>query len=118
MKTNKEIKKLLEGKREELYISDLEKDVINIILNEGDEDIKNFIETAIKYGCSCGHVSSLVWYNQTKEFFIKNMDDIFELLEEGEIPPTLLNANTLAWLGFERTLNDLVEELELLEEEY
>ncbi len=62
-------------------------------------------------------VSSLVYYTQTKAFFILHYDEIEDirmmLMEDGVMPdrPDGDLANFLSWLAFEEKARELVEEI-------
>lgn len=69
-----------------------------------------------------GMVSSLVYYTQTKAFFILHYDEIEDLrakLMDDEIMPDWPEgdlANFLAWLAFEEKARELVHEILALDE--
>ena len=111
---------------------ELTKEVIDIILDNGvidkaeintnNELILSYMSGVQKYGCVSGMIPELMYYSDTEKFFIKYMDDIFDLLNElkeecGEINMEL-NSNNLAWFGFEQTIDNLMYQIEeYLEEE-
>lgn len=90
--------------------------VINDILefNESDEEISNYINNVLTYGCESGCVSSLLYYRDTKKFFNKYSDEILSILDElndtGGIPFEI-DANNLAWLGYEETIKNIATEI-------
>lgn len=104
--------------------SKLTKAVINDIFdsadNENDEEVERYMKEIAEYGCSGGSVSSLIYYSQTKEFFITHMDDIFELYNDlkndmGSCPlgNKDIEYNILSWFSYEVTIQNLLNELEL-----
>ena len=111
---------------------ELTKEVIDIILDNGvidkaeintnNELILSYMSGVQKYGCVSGMIPELMYYSDTEKFFIKHMDDIFDLYNElkeecGEINMEL-NSNNLAWFGFEQTIDNLMYQIEeYLEEE-
>ena len=102
--------------------NDLKDNVIDIILNHID-DYENpiiFLEDVLQYGCSSGMVSELIYYSDTKCFFIKHMEEIFEIYDS--IKDNLssnfeVNANNLSWLAFEYVVNEIYNEVTLAEYE-
>ena len=88
------------------------------------DDIENCIKEILKYGCSSGCVSSLIYYRDTLSFYNQYKEEINELLYDvmydvgifeikeilknwDETDPLALetnNKNILAWFGFEQTL--------------
>lgn len=83
------------------------------------EDLKSTMKDIVNYGCISGTVSSLVYYSQTKEFFITHMDDIFELYNElkndmGSCPlgDKELEYNILSWFAYEQVTYRLLNDLE------
>ena len=97
----------------------LRKNVMEILINmqyEGYE-LQDVIIDVLNHGCASGIVGALTYYYQTKEFFINNMEDIFELYNEykfiyGEINFDL-DFNSLSWFAFEEITRMLADELEL-----
>lgn len=94
--------------------------VIEYILQDYKEDneIKDFFSDLLKHGCQSGIISTLIYYDDTKRFYIKYMDEIHELIEELENDIGLIKvngnrSNFYAWLAFEETARNLVYELEL-----
>lgn len=102
--------------------SELKDNVIDIILNHIDdyENPITFLEDVLQYGCSSGMVSELIYYNETKCFFIKHMEEIFDIYNE--IKDNLssefeVDANNLSWLAFEHVVNEIYNEVTLAEYE-
>ena len=115
----KKINELLENLYGE---NELKDSVIDIILNHIDdyENPITFLEEVLQYGCSSGIVSELIYYNETKCFFIKHMEEIFEIynnVKDNLSPDFEVNANNLSWLAFEYMVNEIYNEIETMEEE-
>lgn len=99
--------------------------VAEIILDECEESPVDYIRAVLNHGCVSGWVSALIYYSDTEKFFTENMNEIFELFnnlyDECGIAPLPskrndLNANNLAWLGFEETCREFQSHIEELEE--
>ena len=113
------MKEELQELRRCVNVTDLYKDVIDIVLNHIDEyeNPQDYFKDVIEYGCSSGLVVELITYHDTQEFFTKHMEDIFNLYNElkkelGTIEMEL-NANDLAWLGFEETIRQIASDIEV-----
>ena len=101
--------------------SELKDNVIDIILNHIDdyENPITFLEEVLQYGCSSGMVSELIYFSNTKNFFIKHMEEIFDIyneIKENLSPDFEVNANNLSWLAFEHMVNEIYNEIEEEEE--
>ena len=115
----KKINELLENLYGE---TDLKDNVIDIILNHIDdyENPITFLEEVLQYGCISGIVSELIYFNETKCFFIKHMEEIFEVyneIKDNLSPDFEVNANNLTWLAFEYVVNEIYNEVTLAEYE-
>lgn len=102
--------------------SKLKNNVIDIILEniEDYEEPKEFLEDVMNYGCASGIVSELIYFNDTKDFFIKHMEEIFDIyndIKDNLSPDFEVNANNLSWLAFEYMTNIIYNEIEIMEEE-
>lgn len=102
--------------------SDLKDNVIDIILNhiQDYEEEKTFLEEVIQYGCASGIVSELIYYSEIECFFIKHMDEIFDIYNNVKDDLSAyfeVNANNLSWLAFEYVVNEIYNEVETMEEE-
>ena len=100
----------------------LKDSVIDIILNHIDdyENSITFLEEVLQYGCSSGIVSELIYYPDTQSFFIKHMEEIFEVynnVKDNLGPDFEVNANNLSWLAFEYMTSIIYNEIETMEEE-
>ena len=102
--------------------NDLKDSVIDIILNHID-DYENpiiFLEDVLQYGCSSGMIGELTYFNQTQNFFIEHMEEIFDIYNEVKENLSInfeANANNLSWLAFEYVVNEIYNEIEEKEEE-
>lgn len=95
-------------------------EVVETILDcnaSDDDEIKNYIENVLTYGCVSGMVSGLIYYADTQAFFNRHQDEIFEiyneLLSEGMEFNQEINSNFLAWLGYEETIRRIANDLEI-----
>ena len=92
--------------------SKLMDEVINIVLDETDgtnEGVKTYLEEVMAYGCQSGIVSSLMTYADTRAFFSRHFDEIFDIINENEFKLEELSYNELAWVGFEYMAQQLYE---------
>lgn len=92
--------------------------VINDLLEmDNDEEIKTYINDVLTYGCQSGIVTSLITYNDTKNFTKNYLNEALEILDNliQEIgkPAFIIDSNSIAWLAYEETLRDLIVELDL-----
>ena len=114
------LQKKLEAITTDYNKTDLEKHIAQELLDCGsDEEIKSYTSDVMNHGCVSGTVSSLIYYNDTKAFYVKYMDDIHELYEDttesiGE-PLTIGTPmfNWFAWFGYEETMRKLADELNI-----
>ena len=95
----------------------LKDNVIDIILNHIDdyENPITFLEEVLQYGCSSGMIGELIYYNDTEKFFIKHMNDIFEIyndIKDNLSSDFEVDANNLSWLAFEHVVNEIYNEIE------
>lgn len=110
--TNKKFRDLLKKST-----SPLEKYVLEDALQE--DNAKEYLESVLEHGCVSGMVSSLIYYNNTKEFYIKYMEEIEEIIQDIQDNAgynVLENAkfplyNWLAWLGYEETARKIIDNL-------
>ena len=104
-----------------VHITNLKKAVILDILDK--DEIKPYIKDVLQYGCQSGTVTSLIYYNDTHKFALEHFNDIVDMYQcladdlgrESMINP-MLEANPLnwiAWFGYEETIRELANELEL-----
>ena len=83
----------------------------------GYDDPDAFFSDLFEHGCVSGMVGSLVYYTQTRAFFILHYDEIEELrlalMEDGIMPdrPEQDLCNFLSWLAFEEKARQLVHEI-------
>lgn len=102
--------------------SELKDNVIDIILNHIDdyENPITFLEEVIQYGCASGMIGELIYFNETKCFFIKHMEEIFEIYNEVKDNLSTdfeVDSNSLSWLAFEYMVSEIYNEVETMEEE-
>ena len=90
------------------------------ILNDMVEEnysLEEVIRDVLNQGCSSGIVGALIYYNQTKEFFIDNMEEIFELYNEYKNEfgglDFEIDYNSLAWFSFEEMTRIIADEMEI-----
>ena len=93
-------------------------DILSVSTDE--EEVKEYMENVIDFGCASGIVSSLIYYYQTDEFFKTHFEEIFELCnelkEEGINLEFELTANDFSWFAYEVLVDRLYNELGLEEE--
>ena len=93
--------------------------VIDYILKyyKTNEEIENLFKDLSHGGCQNGTINTLIYYNQTQEFFNKFQDEIFELVDELEeeygepLKIKSPKSNYYAWLGFEETAYRIASEI-------
>lgn len=114
------LQKKLKAMTESYETTSLVKYVAQDLLEAGsDEEIKNYTRDILQHGCQSGIVSGLIYYHDTKNFYIRYMDDIEELYEEttnniGEqMQIGTPMYNWFAWFGFEETVHRLADELNI-----
>lgn len=96
--------------------SELEQEIIEDLLEE--DDVESFLKDLLSYGCVSGN-SKLIYYNQTKDFYIKHMEEIDEMLSDIEdsigepLKKTFPIYNWMAWFGYEETARKVAEKLGL-----
>ena len=56
-------------------------EILNDMVYEG-ITLEDVILEVLNQGCASGVVGALTYYHQTREFFISNMDEIFDLYNE------------------------------------
>lgn len=115
-KLQKQLKAIIEEETTET----LKGDVARSILDAGDDnEIKSYISDVLQHGCVSGTVSGLIYYTDTREFFVSHMDEIEDLKEEMEDSlgePLNIGTpiyNWLAWFGYEETTRKIADELGL-----
>lgn len=114
MKLKTKLKKLKSSNKLKNY-------VIKYILDDykTDDEIKCFFSDFLRNGCQSGMISTLIYYDDTKKFYIKFLDEIHELIEELEdgsgesIKVEGNRSNFYSWLAFEETARNIATDLEL-----
>lgn len=113
--------------------SNLRSEVLDILVNhiedyESFEEVKGFMEDLRQYGCSSGMIGELIYYSDTKEFFIDNLDEIQDyvntLVQEHIYSINELDINEISWVVFESianeffyTIEDEMDNIEIEEDE-
>ena len=110
--------------------SNLRVEVLDILVNhiedcESFEEVRGFMEDLRSYGCSSGMIGELIYYEDTKKFFIDNIDEIQdyvnELIQEGIYSINELDYNEISWLVFENIANEFFytidDEIDNIEDE-
>ena len=85
-----------------------------LAVNNNDEEIEDYIDNVLSYGCVSGCVSSLIYYEDTDKFFSQYYDEILEMLNELNIWHGIsfdINSNNLAWFAYEEIMKDIATEL-------
>ena len=85
-----------------------------LAVNNNDEEIEDYIDNVLSYGCVSGCVSSLIYYEDTDKFFSQYYDEILEMVNELNIWHGIsfeINSNNLAWFAYEETLKEIATEL-------
>jgi hypothetical protein len=101
-------------------MNQLQADVKSIIEENGGI---SFAEDVLNYGCQSGAVGALIYYKDTHKWFDTYYDEIMELTEEIEnstgekLHHNGDLKNWYAWLSFEETTRQLLEDGELTEDE-
>ena len=83
-------------------------------VNNNDEEIKDYIDNVLSYGCVSGCVTSLIYYEDTDKFFSQYYDEILEMVNELNIWYGIsfeINSNNLSWFAYEETIKDIATEL-------
>lgn len=91
-------------------IKEVIEELLDKIKDEGEEETKLYIQDVLTYGCSSGIVTSLIYYTDTKKFFIKHTDEIFNILNESiqeGLELSELDTNKMAWFGFEWAMSEI-----------
>ena len=99
-------------------MKNLKNNVMEILVDmqyEGYE-LEDVIVDVLNHGCASG-IGALTYYSQTREFFIDNMDEIFDLYNEyiqefGGIG-FVIDFNNLSWFAFEEVTRIIANEMEI-----
>lgn len=101
--------------------SNLRVEVLDILVDhiedyESFEEVKGFMEDLRQYGCSSGMIGELIYYSDTKEFFIDNLDEIQDyvntLVQEHIYSINELDINEISWVVFESIANEFLYTIE------
>lgn len=77
----------------------------------------SYLEDVCNHGCVSGTVSQLIYYADTKKFFIEHIDEIDEMRSEMEDEcgePLKIGTplyNWLAWFAYEETARKILQEV-------
>jgi len=108
-------KKILELKRN--TDNKLEERVLRDLLKE--DEPETYLKDLLNHGCQCGMVRNLIYFADTKKFYIKYLEEIDEIKENlefstGEVLKVKYPSyNFLAWFGYEETARNIADKLEL-----
>lgn len=113
--------------------SNLRIEVLDILINhiedyETFDEVRGFMEDLRQYGCSSGMIGELIYYSDTKKFFIDNLDEIQDyvntLIQEHVYSINELDINEIVWVVFEAianeffyTIDDEMDNIEVEEDE-
>ena len=104
---------VMEGLKEDA--TSLRSEVLDILENhieeyENFEDVRKFMEDLRCYGCVSGMIGELTYYNDTKKFFIENLDEIQDylndLIQEHVYSVGEVDYNEIVWVVFEAIANE------------
>lgn len=116
------LKKIIKETDNELkrYVAKYWLDSIENYQGTDNANIKSWYLDLMQVGCQSGFISELIYYHDTKAFYIKYLEEIEELQDEyqemtGEELDTKSTPryNFLAWFAFEETARKIAEELGL-----
>ncbi len=109
MSTKKELAKLVKNG------TDIERTVIADALNA--EDPAQYLKEVLQHGCQSGIVSGLIYYHDTKRFYIDNIDEIEDIKNEFEDSigePIKIGTpmyNWLSWFAYEETARKIADKV-------
>lgn len=95
--------------------SNLRLEVLEILENhiedcENFEEVRGFMEDLRGNGCVSGMIGELVYYSDTKKFFIENLDEIQDylndLIQEHVYYIDEFDYNEIVWVVFEAIANE------------
>lgn len=90
-------------------------EVLDILKNhieeyENFEDVRGFMEDLRCYGCVSGMIGELTYYSDTRKFFIENLDEIQDylndLIQEHLYSINKFDYNEIVWVVFETIANE------------
>lgn len=118
--TDKQVINKLKKWSKDYTRSELERDVISMLLDEDEDYIIDHMKDVLNHGCQSGVCGNLIYYKDTYEFFDKHYSDIQDMLDEFDEQgiPFDINKdgnikNTGAWLAYEETVRKLLDELQI-----
>lgn len=101
--------------------SNLRSEVLDILVNhiedyESFEEVRGFMEDLRAYGCSSGMIGEMIYFSDTKKFFIENIDEIQDyvntLVQEHVYSINELDINEISWIVFEAIANEFFYTIE------
>lgn len=101
--------------------SNLRSEVLDILVNhieeyESFEEVRGFMEDLRQYGCSSGMIGEMIYFSDTKKFFIENIDEIQDyvntLVQEHVYSINELDINEISWIVFEAIANEFFYTIE------
>ncbi len=101
----------------DIHVDSIKACVIDEALDS--DDIQNFFEELLRYGCSSGMIGSLIYYADTHKFYdayYSEIEDIRLQIESEMGEPLKIEGdlkNTLVWTAFEWEAYNLASELGL-----
>ena len=104
---------VMEGLKEDATC--LRSEVLDILVNhiedcENFEDVRGFMEDLRCYGCASGMIGELVYHSDTKKFFIENLDEIQDylndLIQEHVYSISEFDYDEMVWAVFEAIANE------------
>lgn len=115
MKTNKMemLLNVMEGLKENE--NSLRSEVLDILVNhiedcENFEDVRGFMEDLRSNGCVSGMIGELTYYSDTKKFFIENLDEIQDYVNDLILEHVYniydFDYNEIVWVVFEAIANE------------
>ena len=115
MKTNKMemLLNVMEGLKENE--NSLRSEVLDILKNhieeyENFEDVRGFMEDLRSNGCVSGMIGELTYYSDTKKFFIENLDEIQDYVNDLILEHVYniydFDYNEIVWVVFEAIANE------------
>ena len=95
--------------------SALMREVITDLLDS--DTPEQYARDTLQSGCSSGNVSALIYYTDTRAFYIKHLEEIDELIAQIEtdtgapLTPSSPRYNWCAWLAYEETARAVLGEI-------
>ena len=96
--------------------SELMKDVIDDVLElhgDTDEEVQSYLQKVYENGGQSGAITSLIYHKDCEEFVKQHLTEVLDIYNEAKEfldPKEEINADKLAWLGFETMVTILLRE--------